>query len=123
MKLNKRELEYMRHDVSSIKSLNFGQVENGVRGIQQGICDSTSGMRAPIMSAIYIYIVCLDCTIRQCAEKMHMPKSTVHYYIHKYIKQERRQDYNRIVAHLEYNKKIGVNLGSIRNKLHSDHLY
>lgn len=43
------------------------------------------------------------CSIRQVSENLQIPKSTVHLYIHTYIKHYYDYDYQIILKILEYN--------------------
>lgn len=44
-------------------------------------------------------------SIRQCSDFIGVPKSTIHSYIHGYIRLFYEEDYREIVALLRYNKK------------------
>lgn len=44
-------------------------------------------------------------SIRICADNLMIGKSTVHRYIHTYIRVYYYEDYLRILTRLEYNKK------------------
>lgn len=45
------------------------------------------------------------CSIRDCSKELNIPKSTVHRYIHTYIKQDFDEEYFSLCNLLRYNKK------------------
>ena len=45
------------------------------------------------------------CTIRSCADNLNIPKSTVHRYIHTYIRVYYDDEYCQLLRLLDYNIK------------------
>ena len=54
---------------------------------------------------IISYMTEYHMSIRQCAENMMISKSSVHYYIHHYIKELYNDSYHMLVNILKYNSK------------------
>lgn len=42
-------------------------------------------------------------SIRMCSEELQIPKSTIHYYIHSYIRTYYDEEYVQIINILKYN--------------------
>lgn len=67
--------------------------------------------RYHLVMEIAIYITDNKCTLRQAAKHFGIPKSTIHNWIHKYLKEYDSFMYDDITWIFRKNKEMGRKLG------------
>lgn len=58
-----------------------------------------------ICEKICDYIIDEKCSIRRAERELCIPRSTIHQYIHTYIKRYYDEEYMQIIRILDYNKR------------------